>query len=1051
MTTTTGSFSADLECSVGQMTNATLVADSLLDQVLVNLTSGSCNTGQSAFALPDGSASEGVLSFGRMLLLQCLNDVEVADKRTAEFELRRGRRADASEKSSGSEARGTLSAITTASAASKTAVTTILTIAGVPTNLNGITMMIPMKSATITVFSTPSPTATSAAEKFMVIAFAQFSHPKDFPETQTSDSDDIQQNFTTTSLSANELNSTVLFCKPTYRVGNASVTLDASGSLSDITEVASNETSTEAPIPAWDMVMAFQNALSLSLQALEENTVPVEVASGWETVLLTQWDPFFNFLQAISPSRPISDLLDSQTLEVEVRQLFKTSLAQTAKLHMTHVSSLATSGSYKQIESRLVVHDVSLRLSEVFLVLLAACSLAMVFVRPTGLTPGDPSALGRVATILARSDKLMAELTKTGDQNLGVLQSRLEGLKFSVPKKMSEDWREYKIQPTPSDGAKMSSKEDDKIEWWQPMAFKLPMKIIILALPLIVIIVLEVTYQISRRSYGLGNVTDSAYIHFVWTLIPATILTCLKLLLQTLAWSLQLLDPFRVLKNGSSNAKTSLFSSHLRKSALELCYGSIAMRRLALFATAILTMIGPFLTIVVSGLFSTQLLPEINPIDVGMTDALSLSPYNRDWQSGSLAVANLLIHETASYPAGTYENIVYPNIDMLSVNTSSSGVKTTVNATTLSLEMQSLRPSMNCIAVDPTHVFYNFTSPSSGNYDFELTYLELAGCNCDDYLNINGCKSYIPSFGGSFQANSTFRGFFDSPLIQTTWTNPDSWDDPAALLAAKANPISTCPSITAFYADFDHTSINVTVFGCSWDLELINANVTYDLQKRTVSSVQPGKTLNSTSALTSNPFQRTISEYMDGFVHTTQDASLPNIFMALLNGSTWNQTFTPENAGNVATSLQFIYNTFAAQYLNTANRAPVTAPTSTIGNITNVDRERLVQSAISTRILEGLLAAMWLCAVTAFILFDSRELLPKNPCSIAAQASLFADSELLGLIPHGAEGLSDKELLQIQPFKGYFFSLGWWGHGGDGSRQRFGVDVGKSEGLDEPQ
>lgn len=410
---------------------------------------------------------------------------------------------------------------------------------------------------------------------------------------------------------------------------------------------------------------------------------------------------------------------------------------------------------------------------------------------------------------------------------------------------------------------------------------------------------------------------------------------------------------------------------------------------------------------------------------MGLTNALSLTPYNRDWQSGSLAVANLLIHETASYPAGTYDTIVYPNIDVLRVNTSSSGIETRYNATTLSVEMQSLRPNMSCIATDPKYVYYNFTSPSSGNHDFEMTYLELAGCNCDDYLNMYGCKSYIPFLGGNFKANSTFRGFFDSPLIQTTWTNSDSWDDPAALLTAKANPISTCPSITAFYADFDQTSINVTVFGCNWDLELVNANVTYDLQKRTVSSVQSGKTLNSTSAITRNPFQGTISGYMNGFVHTAQHASLPNIFMALLNGSTWDQTFTPENAGNVATSLQFIYNTFAAQYLNTADRAPVTAPASAIANITNVDCERLVQSAISTQIREGLLAAMWLCAVTAFILFDARELLPKNPCSIAAQASLFADSELLGLVPHGAGGLSDEEIPQTHPFKGYFFGLGW--------------------------
>ncbi|EOD51852.1 hypothetical protein UCRNP2_1352 [Neofusicoccum parvum UCRNP2] len=57
------------------------------------------------------------------------------------------------------------------------------------------------------------------------------------------------------------------------------------------------------------------------------------------------------------------------------------------------------------------------------------------------------------------------------------------------------------------------------------------------------------------------------------------------------------------------------------------------------------------------------------------------------------------------------------------------------------------------------------------------------------------------------------------------------------------------------------------------------------------------------------------------------------------------------------------------------------------------DRLRLKQTAASTRALQGLLAVLVLDAAATFLLADTREVLPKNPRSIAAVASLLVDSE----------------------------------------------------------
>lgn len=86
---------------------------------------------------------------------------------------------------------------------------------------------------------------------------------------------------------------------------------------------------------------------------------------------------------------------------------------------------------------------------------------------------------------------------------------------------------------------------------------------------------------------------------------------------------------------------------------------------------------------------------------------------------------------------------------------------------------------------------------------------------------------------------------------------------------------------------------------------------------------------------------------------------------------------------------------------------------------------------------------MWLCTSFALIIFDTKKLLPENPCSIAAQASLLAGSEFLALIPDGAEHMTRKELMEITPFKDHLSSLGWWDNK-DGTR-RFGIDVGQAD------
>ena len=98
-------------------------------------------------------------------------------------------------------------------------------------------------------------------------------------------------------------------------------------------------------------------------------------------------------------------------------------------------------------------------------------------------------------------------------------------------------------------------------------------------------------------------------------------------------------------------------------------------------------------------------------------------------------------------------------------------------------------------------------------------------------------------------------------------------------------------------------------------------------------------------------------------------------------------------------------------------------------NSTYVDpfHTRLVQSSVSTRILQGLLALMTASCVLSLIFIKTREILPKNPCSIAAIASMLAGSRLLDkdYMPRGSEWHQSNPLEEKTPFKDKYFLLDW--------------------------
>ncbi|KAL1633016.1 hypothetical protein SLS58_011248 [Diplodia intermedia] len=177
-----------------------------------------------------------------------------------------------------------------------------------------------------------------------------------------------------------------------------------------------------------------------------------------------------------------------------------------------------------------------------------------------------------------------------------------------------------------------------------------------------------------------------------------------------------------------------------------------------------------------------------------------------------------------------------------------------------------------------------------------------------------------------------------------------------------------------------------------------------------------------------------------------------------------------------------------AQYINSlyrsTNTSGLTNSTDDDGNLVDLhdflsnltatviddkNRLRLVQSAISTHLLGGLLLFMVSCALISFICTRRQsggrsrsKILFQDPGSIAAKMSLFVGSRFVERLRNevvrdgsqagdgaaGAEGRSWREMEARAEsiFEETTFSLGWWadGEGGEAGR-RFGIDIGEAD------
>lgn len=153
-----------------------------------------------------------------------------------------------------------------------------------------------------------------------------------------------------------------------------------------------------------------------------------------------------------------------------------------------------------------------------------------------------------------------------------------------------------------------------------------------------------------------------------------------------------------------------------------------------------------------------------------------------------------------------------------------------------------------------------------------------------------------------------------------------------------------------------------------------------------------------------------------------------------------------ENSDRLASANNRFYRIYMAQAINVYMRPSITnASLSMFTAIAPDDSHILVkQDEVSKILLQVLLGVFILFVVAAYAMTRVRNVLPHNPCTIAGTMNLLAGSQTSrgGVLPEGAEWISEKDLRRNGGLDGWKVSLGWWGYE---EGRRCGVDVGRAE------
>ncbi|KAI1412074.1 hypothetical protein F5Y13DRAFT_200409 [Hypoxylon sp. FL1857] len=852
------------------------------------------------------------------------------------------------------------------------------------------------------------------------------------------------------------IQSSSIVCDPYYGIESVDVYQNSTGAKS-VSRREGTSSRNFSSINAWDVIQSLLNPLDFA----DPYFFPVEFN---ETTNTTTGRNTLFILDACGDScLQFSPPSNTTTLEALLNEYYSKYAAFhfQSLLQPVNISSTATAS---RTANRLLVRQMGCQLMAGMMVLTMAILVILFKLRPgTMPRPIEPGSMLVAAALVDYP------LASTFPRDLGVTDKKTLEMRINNRENDAEAdchstatkgliRRRFRARTESMQETSDATESTGNFKLISPLILRPLSRVAVYSLILGCVATLEILLRESVHSQGLGDIQNETYLHYVWTLLPATIFSILALYFSSVDFQTRLLTPHHFLTRAAPIG-SSLDLDLLRPLLPRAVYHQIRIKGLAALMTSMATIFSSMFTISIGSLYQSQILPSSSTVVLrttstfrtnftsyedfgsGISEVQAPSPllYNNRLDMGPSndpnstydvgLVASLILENYLSYTPLVYENLVFPElsfqgnvkIDVSEADKNSSAL--------ISVTVPALRPRLSCRLYSDSDItgtfFYNKTIVDGlTNWTSDGIAINIAEESC-----LEAAGDHIPDDFDTFPLNSS-RSFM---------TNLPTEGRFAAARNNRTEASSGCSYFLYAWGKFSSftnpPSISTSVLGCNNTLEIVDVAMSFIGSQLQLDPSHPPQPIESTSRPTSADIIVNGTSYAVGalLTFTLYDslASLPPYSNDTLLDSFFEQLVTsryaipvssigdPSQVDAVKDAIIFQHEVIAAQYYSKYFRIRIEEPSAgamgsmktvfpSLSNLSTNDtgvytgtavhpnaRHRLIQDPVPTRIIQCLLLATLTLSLLGWILGPRKAILPRSPTSIASVLALLAGGNVL--------------------------------------------------------
>ncbi|KAH0499660.1 hypothetical protein TgHK011_006837 [Trichoderma gracile] len=797
--------------------------------------------------------------------------------------------------------------------------------------------------------------------------------------------------------------------------------------------------------------------------------------------------------------KSIRSFMDPELLINTATDVFKGIATQALHSIIVQPANRTTTGSITYEEQRLRVKTLSTGFMCGFLGLLVMISIGMIFARPGFAAPDRPGAALSMATLLASSPRLNEILSYMGPLSNERLQQHLAAYHFRTSNP-SDSGAGVSIEAVQRNEGQtrshLTAQSQSQVPSWRPMAGATWFLVLAICLPLAIIASLEIVQHFSDVNSGFVSISQSSSAVLA-TYIPSAIALGVASLYAAMQMMAATFAPFAPLKRGKAGAERTISLSLVGQIFPRAFFLSLRSRNFAVAIALFGTFLGSFLSIIVSGLYSTISVPAVKNITLHQGDQFNFDDVNLSLDDNeAAAIDNLVEYLGLNSTRWISKDLVFNtfNQDVISSSNASTNVPLTVT-------VPAVRPSLNCTAIaneDRQVTIFNqdatygevFVMPGQSDIVTPQPGYVWVGVNTTmrhaDWCEVapHGMKSEEPWMQYFLLPNDTSMAYVGKGSILTWSGGIVGGDgalntDPTAGIMGDAitEPDNGCPTFAVTLgnmrlkksgkgrkARITGFEQNLATLVCYQNIEQVMANVTWQLPHFSLDPTRLPETDEGTAKFLkskrgSERFTFLPNAWLNGLITPLFNQSVPgpnktdpannhidNFIKALVfskDGRPVTELAGAKNVENLKNMTQRLYKVYMAQAIslnmrdNSTDGDGASLPTYD-GIVTTSGHQRLQQNRGPKIALQVVLAVMVACGIATRLLLPVRDVLPHDPCSIAGTATLVAGGELVSRLASSMAELDGRTSTEVLLANG-LFSLKWWPD--EKGVNRYGIDI----------